>query len=255
MRMDLSGRCFPALLALFAASALSAGPEAQTKRPAEASSTPLEIVCGPMATMIAPAQTIKVIGGTERVKALFGTGETILIGAGTSQGIRAGQHFYVRRVIEDRFAASTADVRPKSLHTAGWVTVVETQSHVAVAAIKEACDGVQEGDYLEPLVLPEPTAPVAAGVPDFARPGRVLLGDDRRQLGASGSMMVLDRGTDHGVRAGQRLTIFRDTDDGTGPVVTIGEAVVVSTQAESSLMKIEHSREAVQVGDKVAIHR
>jgi hypothetical protein len=255
MRMDTTGRCLLGLLTLSATSALSAGLTAQVVRPSETRSTPMEIVCGPMATIVAPAQTVKVIGGTERVKTMFATGETILINAGTTQGIRAGQHFYVRRVIEDRFAANTADVRPKSLHTAGWVTIVETQSNVSVATIKEACDGVQEGDYLEPLVLPEPGAAVAAGVPDFARPGRVLLGDDRRQLGATGSMMVLDRGTDHGVRAGQRLTIFRDTVDGTGPVITIGDAIVVSTQAESSLMKIQHSREAIQVGDKVAIHR
>jgi hypothetical protein len=252
MRTDQT-RFWP--LAVLAVSCASTGLGAQITRPPQTRATPLEIVCGPLATLTTPSQAMKVIGGTERVKTMFGKGETILINAGTAQGLRAGQHFYVRRLIEDRFAAHTADVRPRSVHTAGWVTIVETQTDVSVATIEEGCDGVLEGDYLEPLVLPETATGITTGVPDFARPGRVILGDDRRQLGAIGTTMVIDRGTDHGVRPGQRLTIFRDTVGGTGPVVTIGEGVIVSTQAESALMKIEKSREAIQVGDKIALHR
>jgi hypothetical protein len=238
------------LAALFAGSL-----DAQVKRPLTTRSIPLEIVCGPASTLAAPDAAMKVIGGTERRKQMFGTGETILVNAGTGKGVRAGQHFFVRRLVQDRHAEATAEIQPKSIHTAGWVTIVETQADVSVANIEEACDGVQEGDYLEPLVLPEATAAVPEGVPDFARPGQVIMGDDRRQLGATGTLMVIDRGTDHGVRSGQRLTIFRSAVEGTGPVVTIGEAVVVSTQAESSLMRIQKSREAIQVGDKIAIHR
>jgi hypothetical protein len=252
MRMRTTGLLIvPVSLASF----FVAGLGAQAKRPQQTRSIPLEIVCGPAATLVPPAATMKVIGGTERRKLMFGTGETILVNAGTAKGLRAGQHFFVRRVVQDRHAEPTAEIQPKSIHTAGWVTIVETQGDVSVANVEEACDGVQEGDYLEPLVLPDAAAVVPAGVPDFARPGQVILGDDRRQLGATGSLMVIDRGTDHGVSSGQRLTIFRTTVDGTGPVVTIGEAVVVSTQAESALMRIQKSREAIQVGDKIALHR
>ena len=252
MRMRTTGLL---IVPVSLASLFVAGLAAQVKRPLQTRSIPLEIVCGPAATLVAPDAAIAVTGGTERRKKMFGPGETILINAGTGKGLRAGQHFFVRRVVQDRHAEQTAEIQPKSIHTAGWVTIVETQADVSVANVEEACDGVQEGDYLEPLVLPEPTAAVPEGVPDFTRPGQVILGDDRRQLGATGSLMVVDRGTDHGVRSGQRLSIFRSTGDGTGPVVTIGEAIVVSTQAESSLMRIQKSREAIQVGDKIAIYR
>jgi hypothetical protein len=67
--------------------------------------------------------------------------------------------------------------------------------------------------------------------------------------------MVIDRGTDHGVRTGQRLTLFRPATEANGPVVTIGDAFVVSTQPETSLIRIQKSREAIHVGDLVAIHR
>lgn len=252
MRMRTTGGL---MVPLSLASLLVVGLDAQARRPQQTRAIPLEVICGPASTMTAPVATMTVIGGTERRKQMFGAGETVLVNAGTSQGVRTGQQFFVRRVVKDRHAESTAEVQPKSIHTAGWITIVETQADVSVATVEEACDGVQEGDYLQPLVLPDAAAAVAEGVPDFAHPGQVILGDDRRQLGATGSLMVVDRGSDHGVRAGQRLTIFRTTVDGTGPVVSIGEAVIVSTQAESALMRIQKSSEAIQVGDKVALHR
>ena len=68
--------------------------------------------------------------------------------------------------------------------------------------------------------------------------------------------MVLDRGSDHGIRPGQRLTIFRRTlPDGTGPVSNVGSATVYAVQPETSMVRIEKSVDAVYVGDLVAIHR
>lgn len=215
----------------------------------------LDLICGPQAALVAPAQTIRVAGGIEPRKGLFSVGETILVNAGTSQGLRVGQHFYARRVVPDSFALRTVDVPPLSIHTAGWITIVEARADVSVATVTEACDGIGEGDYLEPLVLPPATGASAAGEPDFARPARVILGGERRSLGSLGSLMVIDRGSDHGLRPGQRLTLFRRSLDGAGPVVTIGEAVVASTQHESSMMRIGDTREEIKVGDLIAIHR
>lgn len=228
---------------------------AQAQRPLPARAVALDLVCGAQAALAAPPQAIRILAGAEPRRALFSSGDAVLINAGTSQGLRAGQHFYVRRVVTDRFAAKTGDSKPFSIHTAGWVTIAETQADVSVATIAESCDGILEGDYLEPLVM-SPAAPAgAAGEPDFARPARVILGDERRQLGSPGSLMVIDRGSDHGLRPGQRLTLFRETLNGRGPVMTLGEAVVASTQHETSMVRIGRTNEEVQVGDLIAIHR
>lgn len=201
--------------------------------------------------------TMKVAGGAERTKALFGPGEAIIINAGTAQGVRPGQRYVVRRVVADRFASATAGEQPKSIHTAGWITIVEAQADVSVATIAEACDGVSEGDYLEPLVVPAaPAAPAVLGSePDYAHPARIVLGDERQQMGGIGSQLVMDRGSDHGLRAGQKLTVFRETLNGKGPIAKIGEAVIVTAHPETSLIRIITSREAVYVGDLIAIHR
>lgn len=250
-------RCFtfrPVILTFFVAAAASGMALAQAQRPELTRNIPLDVICGPQAATALPTATLRIGAGIERKKALFGTGEIVVINGGTAQGLQAGQHFFVRRVIGDRFAARTTEAPTHSIHTAGWITIVDATTNHATAKVSEACDGLMEGDYLEPFALPT-LAETRAGEPDFSRPAQVILGDDRRQMGAEGSLMVIDRGTDHGIRSGQRLTIFRRASGNDGPIVRLGEAVVASTQPESSIVRIEISREAVQVGDLVAIHR
>lgn len=244
------------IVTFLAFASLTAGVAAQSQRPAQARSVPIDLLCAPLASLTEPPKTIRVVGGTEAARALFAPGESVIINAGAGQGIKAGQSFYARRVVDDRFTVQTTEKPPRSIHTSGWVTIVDVQANVSTAKVAEACDGVMEGDYLEPLVLPPTATPSAAGEPDFARPARIILADDRRYLGAGGgSLMVMDRGSDHGLRPGQRLTLFRQSANAEGSIVTIGEAFVALTQAETSLIRIRKSSEAIQVGDLIAIHR
>jgi hypothetical protein len=67
--------------------------------------------------------------------------------------------------------------------------------------------------------------------------------------------MLIDRGSDHGVRAGQAITIYRESLKGEGPNIDVGRATVLSVRPQTALVRIESSREAVYVGDMAAIHR
>ena len=215
-----------------------------------------ELACGARA-LAGPADTsIRVGAGRERGKALFGPDETLVIKAGTTQGMKVGQEYYVRRVIADRFVHPAGDnMNPSSVHTAGWVRIVEASTDSAIAEVVKVCDAIQEGDYLEPFVKPPIPTGLADGEPDFANPGHLMLGDERRQMAAQGDLMVLDRGSDHGLHAGQRLTIFRTTGGGTGPVARIAEATTLVVNPETSVIRIDKTSDAVVVGDLVAIHR
>jgi hypothetical protein len=215
-----------------------------------------EIACSAQATNLPPEAAVRIGPGREHGKALFGPGDPIVVKGGTSQGIKAGEDYFVRRVVPDRFARAGADgVRTYSIHTAGWIRVVDAQSDTAIATVTKACDGIQEGDYLEPFVKPALPAEGVSGEPDYSDPGHLVLGNERRQMGAKGDMMVLDRGSDHGLRAGQRLTIFRQTAGGTGPIARIGEATAMLVSPESTIIRIDKVTDAVFVGDLVAIHR
>jgi hypothetical protein len=151
-------------------------------------------------------------------------------------------------------------VQPKigalyGVHTAGWLTVVDAKDTMAVATVTHACDSVLEGDYLEPYVnavLPSPALP---GKPDYEHPGRIVMADERRQTGYPGLVMLMNRGSEDGVRAGQTLTIYRETLNGQGPIIDVGRATVLSASPRSSVVRVDSSHEAVYLGDLVAIHR
>jgi hypothetical protein len=229
----------------------------------------LQMACAPLSPPAPPARALRVLGSYQRGRLLFGPNEALIVNAGANQGIHPGQEFYVRRVVHDRFTQWTLGFQPISIHTAGWVRIVEVQPDTAVATVTYACDGVMYGDYLEPFADPVP--PPDAGVtgqPDFDHPARITIGDEKRQTGAAGSVMVLDRGSDQGLRAGQTVTIYRPTPadrsymmgygptlQGRGPTMRVGTARVLSVQPQTAVVRIESSREAVYVGDLAAIHR
>jgi len=68
-------------------------------------------------------------------------------------------------------------------------------------------------------------------------------------------VLLINRGSDHGVRAGQALTLFRYSLRGAGPAVAVGTATILAVRPQTSLMRIDTSRDAVYVGDLAAIHR
>ena len=248
-------RSVVAVLSMVAAPVLAQAP-ITTARPVTRDYA-AEIACtAPAAAM--PADTsVRIAGGREHGKALFGPGDPLVVKGGSLQGLKVGQEYFARRVIADRFVSRGSDgVPPSSIHTAGWIRIVEVQSDSAIATVTKVCDAIEQGDYLEPFVKPAlPAASTAAGEPDYANPGHLVLGDERRQMAAQGDLMVLDRGSDHGLHGGQRLSIFRTAPGGAGPVVRVAEATAMIVSPETTIIRIDNTTDAVLVGDLVAIHR
>jgi len=215
-----------------------------------------ELACSAQATALPPDTAVRIGEGRERGKSLFGPGDPIVVNGGTAQGIKAGEDYFVRRVVADKFAQAGSDkLKTYSIHTAGWIHIEDAQNDSSIASIVKACDGILQGDYLEPYVKPAVPSEVLGGEPDYANPGHLVLGDDRRQMGGNGDLMVVDRGSDHGIKAGQRFTIFRPTGGGSGPVAKIGEATAMVVKPDTAVVRIDKVIDAVLVGDLVAIHR
>jgi hypothetical protein len=212
-----------------------------------------EIACAPTALSAPAVAGMRVLGGYVHGRIMFATGDALIIYAGDK--VQAGQQFFVRRPIRDGSRKQTKTGALYGVHTAGWLTVVDVKGPLAVATVTHACDGILEGDYLEPYVAPVLPAPALTGAPDYGHPGRIVMADERRQTGSAGLVMVMDRGLDHDVRAGQIVTIYRETLNGMGPVIDVGRGTVLSVSGKNSLVRIDSSREAVYLGDLVAIHR
>jgi hypothetical protein len=214
-----------------------------------------KMTCAPIGLPAPPAAGLRVLGGNVHGRHMFGPGEAIIISAGTSQGVQRGQQYFVRRLVVDASKPQPKVGALYGVHTAGWVTIVDAKEAMAVAWVSQACDGILSGDYLDPYTAPVPPPSALPGAPDFEHPGRIMLADEGRQTGYPGLVMLMNRGSDHDVRAGQSLTIYRETLDGQGPIIDLGRATVLSVNAQSAMVRIESSRDVIYLGDLVAIHR
>jgi len=214
-----------------------------------------DAACAPASPLVRPTSPLTIGAGREARKTLFGAGDAVVIRGGTAQGVKAGDEYFVRRIVNDRFTEHQPGVYPISVLTAGALQIVEAQTDASIAIVTYGCDGIMEGDYLERYERPVSPSSTVGTSPDYEHPGRLILAAERRQVGGAGQFMVVDRGSDHGIKAGQQLTIFRRTLREGGPVANIGTATVFTVQPESSVVRIESSLDAVYVGDLVAVHR
>ena len=159
---------------LFSALVVSATPAAAQK-PEAATLTNLnhDVACAPSSPSVKPTGALTVAAGREARKTLFGVGDALVIRGGTAQGVKTGDEYYVRRVIDDRFNEQQPGVYRMSVHTAGAVQILEAQDDASIATVTYACDGVMEGDFLERFERPSIPAAEVGTRPDYARrPGR-----------------------------------------------------------------------------------
>ena len=186
-------RMLPVLVALSVPALTAAqtpAPPARTRPQLENAANPSDVQqqgCAPAAVLIAPAMPLRVAGATRDGKYMFGPNDSMVIGAGTKQGLQPGQEYYVRRVVHDQFTPMTAASVLTSIHTAGWVKIVNATDDMAIATVIHACDGILEGDYLEPYAAPEAGPEVAIlaevdGHAVLAREGRVLVASFHPEL-------------------------------------------------------------------------
>jgi len=212
-----------------------------------------QLGCAPVGLPAPVVPTMVVLGGYVHGRTMFGPGDAMIIGGGA--GVQKGQQYFVRRPKTDLAVQQPKSGALYGAHTAGWVTIVDVKDTIAVAEVTRACDGILEGDYLEPFVPPSLPPANLTGTPDYEHPGRVMMGDELRQTGAAGMVVLMDKGVDDGVRAGQLLTIYRETLGGLGPIIDVGRGTVIGANAKSAMVRIDSTRDAVYLGDLVAIHR
>jgi outer membrane protein OmpA-like peptidoglycan-associated protein len=175
---------------------------------------------------------------------LFGARDQVVVDAGVAHGLEPGQKYFVRR---------STTVGPPARVTAGWLSIVDVTEQTAIATVDFSCDGILPGDHLEPYAAPELPPGIdrtdSSGALDLAMQAQVLHGDGGRSMGGKGDFMVADRKENDGAAPGARYAIFRDQHLAGIPPVQIGEAVVVSTTADGSLIRLTAARDAVMPGD------
>jgi hypothetical protein len=217
----------------------------------------LSVACAPPPRLTAePDQAPHIIGAQDpSPRTVFGGSDLLVIDGGTEAGLQLGQTFFVRRAN----AFGMYRYRPaqgRGAKTLGWVHVVAVNESTAIAQIDHTCGDLLAGDYLEPFVAPvlPPGAEATdvTGEPDFGNLGHIVNGVEDRTTFGGGDFALIDRGSEQGVIPGQRFAIYRDLRRGGLPLVSVGEAIVISTGGSAALARITRARDAVFEGDYVA---
>jgi hypothetical protein len=246
-------RVFRVLLA--AAFVLVAAMDGTAQAPTELSQLEIAVACAPPPTFDLPAgEPLRIIGTQDAIpRNEYGTRDLLVVNGGTAAGVQLGQQFYVRRA--NRFGLDATTHRRGS-KTGGWIRIVAVNDSTAIAAFDHICNAVGQGDYLEPFVAPvvPPGADrdEAPGEPDFNSLGQIVAGNENRSEMGAGDFVLIDRGSEQGLTPGARLAVYRDIGVAGMPLAALGEAIVISTSATMSLLRITRARDAVHTGDFIA---
>ncbi|MGH8188729.1 MAG: hypothetical protein ACREUC_19380, partial [Steroidobacteraceae bacterium] len=166
-----------------------------------------------------------------------------------------GQEYFVRRLQTEANQRPSRQT-PGSVRTAGWIKVYAVDKEMSLATVVHACDTIDDGDYLEPFVMPVvPKMSTERIKPQRENYGRILFGNDFRRSFGKGDLFIVDRGSDHGVAPGDRFVIYRDKKQAENFLYDLGEAVAMEVNADTSTLQATVSRDAFQAGDYVAIRK
>ena len=214
----------------------------------------LASVCGPRQAPDYSLAIGHVVSHRDSDRQLLGPGDAVQIDAGEKQGLQTGQNLVVRRRFQTGDLLAPKKLATYGEQTAGLIQILETHPESSVALVVYACGELYAGDAVERYVPQPAFFAVTAGTPKFDDPARVALGEHDQHIATGGQMIVIDRGIMQSVQRGMRVTFYRRS-GGDGPIVTIGDGVVVAVRADSATVRIDRTTDAVSVGDLVALHR
>jgi hypothetical protein len=197
-----------------------------------------------------PLDLLRIVGVQDTVpRILYGARDLLIVGrAGPRIGL--GQQFIIHRATAH---GTTSPTGLRAIGTAGWLRIVAANEATSIGVVEFACQSIERGDYLEPFV--EPVIPDnldradTTGELDFTAPARVLFGDKQRLTGGLGDFMVIDAGLGRGAQPGARFAIYRDLHVAGMPLAPVGEATVMAADAETAVVRLTLTRDAVYAGD------
>ena len=207
-------------------------------------------VCGPAKPGASPESFGTIRSGRYEAKAgLYTEGTELIIDGGVLNGLDVGRNLVVRRHFRVRGLGVKGDVIGE--HSAGLLQIVAADQSSSIAVVLYACDELMTGDFLASFKPESIRAPDPVGIPAYRDAARILFADEGQMLGAPRRLMVIDRGSEHGVSVGQRLTLFRRGRSAERPDV-VGDAIVVAVRTDSATIRVERVTDAISAGDWAA---
>lgn len=162
----------------------------------------------------------KLVGAEqENTRYHLGQGDVVYLNAGRAQGVEPDMLFTVVRPLGDFRSpfAHTSGERHLGVYTRelAVLRVFAVQEKTATARIVASCDEVQLGDLLRAYEERRaPASDVSRPLPRYEPPsgkvtGRIVLQREQKEMLSARDVVYIDLGQNHGVKPGDRFTIFR----------------------------------------------
>ena len=210
----------------------------------------------------------QITGNRHDARKFLGEGETVYLNGGTEQGVRQGDRFLILKTVATHLANPRGGRKALGdvLQQVGIIRVTSTMDKGAVAVIERCMDSVEIGNHLvrftEPATMPlqlrtDTTDPVQMQ-PD---PAMVVYARDARLDTSSGDMLILDRGSNNGLKVGDVLLVVRTKSfpgaatghKGNQAEETIhhylGQILIVRVEPTNATGRVLRSEEEIRMGD------
>jgi hypothetical protein len=209
------------------------------------------------------AQGPKIVAPDEEDMMGIGQGHVVYLNAGSSEGMKPGDHF---TIIRDSGELKHPVTHHKIGHRIDWrgqLTLIAVQEHTSTAEVTFACEDIKRGDRIMPFR--EVSVPTSNSLPSptvrdrYTNMGSgkasayVILARDEQIALGQGNIVGVDLGPSQ-VKPGDTVTIFRPSKNGEElPRVNLGEGVVLRTEGQSAIVRISAAVKEIYVGDQAEI--
>lgn len=205
----------------------------------------------------------KIVAPDEEEMIGIGQGHVVYLNAGTSDGLKPGDHF---TIVHDGGELKHPVTHHEIGHRVDWIgqlTLIAVQEKAATAEITFACQDIHRGDFIIPykeVSIPTSHTRVNQRIGDRytnmgsgKTSGYVILSRDEQTALGQGNIVGLDLGPSE-VKAGDVVTIYRDNRSGEDlPRQNLGEGVVLRTEGQSAIVRISAAVKEIYVGDRAEI--
>lgn len=182
-----------------------------------------ELACTGMIEYAPAARSLTIVGGEEeQEQTQFSQGDVVFLSGGRNLDLRAGEMLSVARP-RGQFKSDLSNKKGflgVYFQEVGQLRITKVLDRTSVAVVTSACDTIYFGDYLRSL--PNRVSPAAQPERPLDRftestgkqTGRIVLARDGREFVARGQVVFIDLGDEDNVKAGDKLTVFREVGKG-----------------------------------------
>ncbi len=212
---------------------------------------------------------IKVASQQSELKSEFGDFDTLYVDGGADKGLKVGDRLLAIKVLKKKIYHPMDKRKNKPLGDVvkqiAVARVTQVQPSAAVVVVEKSADSIHRGDMLVPFsepaniltkLRPDPKGPIAIEAPE----ARVVFIGDNQVHSGSGTMVIIDKGEQDGMKVGEVLLSARPrvwpigspkAKTSASTNYLIAQMMVVKTGSGASTCRILRAYEEVMAGDLV----